>query len=205
MDEEIKDGTTENRNSLRYESRRSRRLTPSEIALAALLFGESVDYKRVRIHSRRYMPFQPKNCCMTPNGSMYFHHSCFLDDYTRANGTGQHWFIHEMAHVWQHQLGYAVRLRGALRIGLSYDYELALGKTLADFNMEAQGDLLADYFVLRHLNSAVSMRQQRYADSLPLYEAVLGSFLADPASVTNLPSGSGRYLLPLKRLVTRKS
>jgi len=179
-------------------------LTPGEVAMAALLFGESINYGRVRIHARRYMPFQPKNCCMTPNGSMYFHQSCFLDDYTQANLTGQHWFIHELAHVWQHQLGYAVRLRGAVRIGLSYDYDLAPGKSLADFNMEAQGDLLADYFVLKHLRSPVAMRQRRYAGSLPLYEDVLAGFVADPASVANLPHDWGRGLLHLTRLATGK-
>ena len=112
--------------------------------MASLLFRDAIDYTRVRIHGRRYLPFQPKNCCMTPNGSMYFHHSCFLPDYTRGDPPVVHWFLHEMVHVWQHQLGYAVRLRGAVRIGLPYDYDLAPGKTLADFNMEAQGDLLAD-------------------------------------------------------------
>jgi hypothetical protein len=171
--------------------------------MASLLFGSSIDYRRVRIHARRYMPFQPKNCCMTPNGSMYFHHSCFLPDYTRGNPSAVHWFIHEMAHVWQHQLGYAVRLRGAVRIGLSYDYELVQGRTLADYNMEAQGDLLADYFTLKHLNFSASMRQQRYAGSLPLYEDVLAGFLADPSNVANLPRGYGRHLLHLKRLVRR--
>jgi hypothetical protein len=205
MDEEIKDCGLEIYNSLSSRSRRSRRLTPGEIATAALLFGDSIDYARVRIHGRRYMPFQPKNCCMTPNGSMYFHQSCFLDDYTQANLTGQHWFIHEMAHVWQHQLGYAVRLRGAVRIGLSYDYDLAPGKTLADFNMEAQGDLLADYFVLRHLRSSIAMRQKRYAGSLPLYEEVLAGFLANPSSVANLPRDSGRSLLPLRHLIRRRA
>lgn len=177
-----------------------RPLTAGEIAMASLLFRDAIDYARVRIHARRYMPFQPKNCAMTPNGSIYFHHSCFRDDYAQASPTNQHWFIHEMAHVWQHQLGYAVRLRGAVRVGLSYDYELVPGKTLADFNMEAQGDLLADYFALRHLNSSIAMRQRRYADSLTLYEEVLAGFLADPASPANLPRGCGRYLLPLKRL-----
>ncbi|WP_229428943.1 Rhs element Vgr protein [Massilia sp. ST3] len=168
--------------------------------MAALVFGGSIDYERVRIHARRYIPLQPKNCCMTPNGSMYFHRSCFLPDYTRADPPVMHWFIHEMAHVWQHQLGYGVRFRGAVRIGLSYDYELAPGKTLADYNMEAQGDLLADYFALKHLHMPVAMRQQRYAGSLPLYEEVLADFLADPASVANLPRDWGRSLLHMKRL-----
>jgi hypothetical protein len=173
----------------------SRPLTAGEIAMASLLFHDAIDFRRVRIHARRYMPFQPKNCCMTPNGSMYFHRSCFLPDYSRGNPSAVHWFQHEMAHVWQHQMGYAVRLRGAVRVGLSYDYDLAAGKTLADFNMEAQGDLLADYFVLRHLGSSVAMRQKRYAGRLALYEKVLASFLVNPSSVANLPLDWGRCLL----------
>jgi len=171
--------------------------------MASLLFGDAIDYRRVRIHGRRYIPFQPKNCCMTPNGSMYFHRSCFLPDYTRGDPPVMHWFIHEMAHIWQHQLGYAVRFRGAVRLGLQYDYELAPGKTLADFNMEAQGDLLADYFTLKHLHLPVAMRQQRYAGSLALYEEVLAGFLADPYNVANLPRDYGRYLLNLKRQARR--
>jgi len=198
MDEEIKAQRDETSDSWKHGSRRSRVLTPGEITMAALLFGDSIDYSRVRIHARRYMPFQPKNCCMTPNGSMYFHRSCFLPDYSLGSPSAVHWFQHEMAHVWQHQLGYAVRFRGAVRIGLSYDYDLAPGKTLADFNMEAQGDLLADYFILKHLRSPVSMRHQRYAGSLPLYEKVLAGFIADPSDVESLPRDYGRYIALLK-------
>jgi hypothetical protein len=182
---------------LKRKATPSRFLTRHEIAMAALLFGGAIDFARVRIHARRYLPFQPKNCCMTPNGSMYFHRSCFLPDYTRGDPPVVHWFLHEMVHVWQSQLGYAVRLRGAVRIGLSYDYELAPGKTLADFNMEAQGDLLADYFALKHLHAPAVMRQRRYANSLPLYEQVLAGFLADPASTAHLPRDCGRWLLAL--------
>lgn len=170
-------------------------LTASEVAMARLLFGDAIDYQQVCIHPRRYMPFQPKNCCMTPNGSMYFHRSCFLPDYTRGDPPAIHWFIHEMAHVWQFHLGYAVRMRGAVRLGLAYNYELVSGKTLADYNMEAQGDLLADYFALKYLRSPAAMRQRRYAGSLLLYEEVLAGFLADPSSVANLPRDWGRCLL----------
>ena len=99
-----------------------------------------------------------------------------------------------MVHVWQHQLGYPVRMRGAIRLGLSYRYELAMDKTLADYNMEAQGDLLADYFVLKHLGSAGAMRQPRYADSLSLFEQVLAGFLTHPGNRENLPKGIVRRL-----------
>lgn len=159
--------------------------------MAALLFGDAIDYHKVRIYNRRYLPFglQPRNCAMTPNGAIYFHKSCCLLDFSTGSEDARHWFMHEMVHVWQHQLGYPVRLRGAVRLGLSYRYELALDKTLADYNMEAQGDLLADYFVLKHLKSAASLRQRRYADSLVLFEHVLAGFLVNPANRKNLPKG----------------
>jgi hypothetical protein len=204
MDEEIKQHTQGTHNSLRYRSERSRPLTSNEIAMAMLLFGGSIDYARVRIHARRYMPFQPKNCCMTPNGSMYFHRSCFLPDYTRGDPVVVHWFLHEMVHIWQFHLGYAVRLRGAVRIGLPYDYDLEPGKTLADFNMEAQGDLLADYFALKFMHKPGVMRQRRYAGQLALYEEVLAGFHADPANVVNLPRDYGRCLLHLEHIARRR-
>ncbi len=174
---------------LRHGRERDRALTTGEIACASLLFGGAIDYARVRIFNRRYLPFglQPKNCAMTPNGAMYFHQSCCLLDFSNGSEDARHWFMHEMVHVWQHQLGYPVRLRGAVRLGLSYHYELSPERRLSDYNMEAQGDLLADYFVLRHLGSAVSMRQRRYADALPLFEQVLADFLRNPADRKNLP------------------
>jgi hypothetical protein len=39
-----------------------------------------------------------------------------------------------------------------------------------------------------------AMRQQRYRDSLALYEKVLAPFLVDPASRTSLPRGPARWL-----------
>ena len=173
-----------------------RSLTAGETAMAALVFGDAIDYAAVRIYNRRYLPFglQPKNCAMTPNGAIYFHRSCCLLDFSAGSEHARHWFMHEMVHVWQHQLGYPVRTRGAIRIGLSYRYELAMDKTLADYNMEAQGDLLADYFVLKHLDSPAAMRQPRYAHSLPLFERVLAHFLIQPASRENLPKSIVRRL-----------
>ncbi|RJG19112.1 Rhs element Vgr protein [Massilia cavernae] len=159
--------------------------------MASALFGDALDYARVRVFRRRYLPFgmQPRNCAMSPNGSIYFHKSCCLSDFSRGDDHARHWFMHEMVHVWQHQLGYPVRLRGAIRIGLGYAYELDPAKTLADYNMEAQGDLLADYFVLKHLHSARTMRQPRYADCGALFDKVLAGFLANPRDRANLPRG----------------
>jgi hypothetical protein len=98
-------------------------------------------------------------------------------------------------HVWQHQLGYPVRLRGAIRLGLSYHYELCEGATLADYNMEAQGDLLADYFALKFLHHPPIVRQRRHAHQLDLYEHVLAGFLADPGDRESLPRGGARKFI----------
>lgn len=61
--------------SRRPHSQRWRHLSTGEIAMASLLFRDAIDYRRVRIHGRRYMPFQPKNCALMPNRSIYFHHA----------------------------------------------------------------------------------------------------------------------------------
>jgi hypothetical protein len=175
--------------------RRARGLTAGETRMAALLFGAAIDPARVRVYSRRYLPLvQPRNCAMTPNGSIYFHPSCYLPDYTAGDPPTIHWFMHEMCHVWQHQLGYPVRLRGALRIGLPYHYALRADATLADYNMEAQGDLLADYFALKFMRNPRVMRQRHYASKLDLYEQVLNGFREHPDNPDNLPRGVARAL-----------
>ena len=117
--------------------------------MASLLFGDAIDYAQVLIYRCRYLPFglQPQNCAMTPNGAIYFDKSRCLLDFSSGSEHARHWFMHEMVHVWQHQMGYPVWWRGAVRLGLSYKYVLAPDKTLADFNMEAQGDLLADFLM----------------------------------------------------------
>ena len=175
--------------------RLARKLTPGETKMVTLLFGAAVDPARVRVYNRRYLPLlQPKHCAMTPNGSIYFHHSCYLPDYAAGDPLVVHWFMHEMVHVWQHQLGYPVRLRGAIRIGLSYDYALRDDATLADYNMEAQGDLLADYLALKYMHRPGVVRQRRHNGQLALYERVLAGFLRDPSDPANLPHGPARRL-----------
>jgi hypothetical protein len=89
----------------------ARRLTDGEVAMVRQLFGDAIDVSRVRVHARRYLPFglQPKHCAMAPNGSLYFHHSCFRDDFSRASVRDQHWFMHEMVSLC---CSHTARLRG---------------------------------------------------------------------------------------------
>ncbi|WP_155951467.1 hypothetical protein [Pseudomonas sp. LAIL14HWK12:I7] len=126
-----------------------RPLSGGEIELARLLFKEVVNYDAVRVYNKQYLPFQPEKMAIAPNGNIYFHPADFQEDFSVASASLKRWFIHEMTHVWQRQLGYPVFWRGAARVGLRYEYELVEGMRLGDYNMEAQGDVLADYFSIK--------------------------------------------------------
>jgi len=172
----------------------SRVVTPGEIAMALPVFAQSVNYGRVRVHPGSFFWFklQRANTAMTPRGEMYFPPRHFREDFSAGTGADKHWFMHEMAHVWQHQLGYPVMLRGAIRIGLSYRYVLDDRRMLADYNMEAQGDILADYFALKFMRDAALVRNRigtggAQVYTLAAYERTLRDFTADPSSRRNLP------------------
>ncbi len=158
--------------------------------MARLVFGAAVDWARVRVHACPYLWFglQPEGVAMAPDGGIYFGRSCHRDDFSVEDDACRRWFMHEMTHVWQHQLGYPVKWRGALRIGLRYAYALAPGRRLDAYDMEAQAELLADYFALRHLRAPQVMRQPCAAQDVALYEDVLQDFLRDPARRVHLPS-----------------
>jgi len=168
---------------------KSRPMTQGEINMAWMVFQDAIDYSRVKVHAEPYLWFglQPKNVAMTPNGEIYFHESRYRADFAKGGDDERHWFIHEMTHVWQYQLGYPVALRGAVRLGLDYQYTLSEKCKLSAYNMEAQGSLLADYFVVAFLDSTDAMTQQRYNKSKYLYERVLNDFFKNRKSPNNLP------------------
>lgn len=56
-------------------------------------------------------------------------------------------FIHELGHVWQHQHGQWVRMRGAFSWAAEYTYKLDKEK-LTDYSLELQASILADYWLL---------------------------------------------------------
>lgn len=173
----------------------SRGMTPGEIAMARMLFKDSVDYTEVRLHNGEYLwlGMQPNDTAMTPEGEIYFNKKAFREDFSCEDEQTRLWIMHEMVHVWQYQLGYPVKLRGAVRIGLDYAYTLKYGKLLYDYNMEAQGDLLSDYWALLDAKADGRrpryMNQRKHVNDTKLYEQVLKHFIQDPSRSINLPFG----------------
>lgn len=166
-----------------------RPLTAGEIAMARLVFQDAIDYGKVKVHNGEYLPFglQDDNTAMTPNGEIYFNPKHFLEDFSKSpEASTKIWFIHELVHVWQYQLGYSVMLQGILlhaKTGDAYAYapDPATHKTLPDFNMEQQGDIISRYF------GAQFLKIPSYASQLPFFNRVLVKFLANPKDVSLLP------------------
>lgn len=185
----------------------SRGLTSGEIAMARQIFGDSIDYGRVRVHNGEYLwlGLQPNNTAMTPNGEMYFSPTRFQKDFSHTAypwPLENVWFMHEMTHVWQYQLGYPVKWKRGNPLGwfMPYEYNVDESKRLCDYNMEQQGDIIGDYFALKILGNLLAVSQKRYRSlaHLPLFEKILEDFLRDPSNVANLPGG-GKARRDLRR------
>lgn len=128
-----------------------RRMTLGEIAMARRVYGNSIVYSRVWIHCESYLPFglQSRNYAMPPNGELWYRQSMYRDDFSSTDVVieDKYIFIHELGHVWQHQHGQWVRLRGVLSWVAEYTYKLDKNK-LTDYSLEQQASILADYWLL---------------------------------------------------------
>lgn len=139
-------------NNSQNEEGTLRLMTPGEIAMARHIFGECIVYSRVWIHCDSYFPFglQSTEYAMSPNGELWYRKEKYHPDFSRANVSlaDKHTFIHELGHVWQHQHGQWVRMRGLVSWAADYDYTLDK-ETLTDYSLEQQASIIADYWLLR--------------------------------------------------------
>jgi hypothetical protein len=125
-------------------------LTPSETALAESVFGNSIAYDDVRVHNGKWWFFQPRNVAMAPRGNIHFHPKgrLYCDDFCGSDITDQGLFIHEMTHVWQHQVGLNLILRR--HPFCRYDYAIKPGWPLKRYGIEQQAEIVRHYFMLKN-------------------------------------------------------
>ena len=129
----------------------ARHLTDGETALARSVFGDAIDYPRVRMVRRKWWPLQPRNTIMTPSGSLHFHPNgnAWSDDFSKEGLALQGLFIHEMTHVWQAQK------RGRFYLPLMrhpfcrYDYAIRAGWPLERYGLEQQAEIVSHAFLMR--------------------------------------------------------
>ncbi len=128
----------------------TRPLTDQEAKAVKQIFGNQLNLKRIRIDEVAFAG--PRS-----------HHFAYVSFYT-INSWGplsEETFAHELVHIWQYAHLGSVYIPRALSAQFSeegYDYgglanlvkAVQSGKRLSDFNLEQQGDIIADYFRIKH-------------------------------------------------------
>lgn len=115
------------------------------------MFGDSLDYGRIRLTESRVMSVG--NYARTPFETVYFPPGA------QSSPTFMPWLIHELTHAWQtqHRISLASKLWWALHgiTGDPYAYggipglrdAAARGWRFTDFNTEQQGDICRHFYV----------------------------------------------------------
>jgi hypothetical protein len=126
----------------------SRPLTPGEAELARQVFGDALDVSRAKVANRKWAFFQPKNTTMAPLGTIHFNPASGLyrDDFATAPLALQGLFVHELAHVWQHQSGIFLPIRR--HAFCRYGYALEPGRPFTRYGIEQQAEIVRHAFLL---------------------------------------------------------
>jgi len=125
-----------------------RPLSAGEVALAQSVFGDEVDWGRVRIvQLNRFWGF----AAMVPfGGAILFSKWRAWRDFSRAPASEQGWLVHELAHVWQAQRGVVLAAAKLSAIGRrSYKYRVRRGAKLKHYNIERQAEIARHLFMAR--------------------------------------------------------
>ncbi len=128
----------------------SRAMTEREISIAQTVFGDQINYRRVRFDAYSYLGPKQQSICYV---SFYL-----VNSWGKMSDA---LMIHELVHIWQYEQMGAVYMPQALAAQAStpgYDYGGVFGlqnalrsnDDLRSFNLEQQGDIVADYFRIRN-------------------------------------------------------
>ena len=143
---------------LKIDQFKFRELTIGEIQISKIVFGDLIDYHKVKVLNHPYLPWQPAGIIMAPNGYIHLKDVDYCEDFSCESMGYQAVFIHEMAHIYQHQRHVNVLLRGAILQSAMYltfgkynpyRYRFIEGKAYFSYNIEQQGDIAKDIYLNR--------------------------------------------------------
>jgi hypothetical protein len=124
-----------------------RALTSGEIALGRTVFGDEIDWPRIRVHQTSPLGFG----AMVPLGkTIVFSKWRAARDFSKASLNEQGWFVHELTHVWQAACGCVLvgAKLGALGKG-AYVYKHRPEAHLTSYNIERQAEIVRHLFLAR--------------------------------------------------------
>ena len=128
---------------------KSRALTRGEIEMAQSIFGNAIDYSKVRLIEGKWWPLHPAGAAMAPMGDIWFHPvgGGWSEDFSKEPLSLQGFFIHELTHVWQSQRRgrfYLVLMRHPF---CRYGYVLEPGKPFSSYGLEQQAEMIRHRFL----------------------------------------------------------
>jgi hypothetical protein len=152
----------------------ARGFTEDEIALARSVFGDAIDYDRVRIVRGRWWPFQPRNVVMAPNDNIYFppNGTLWSTDFARESLPLQAFLVHEMTHIWQAQKAGRWYLPLMRHPFCRYRYRLVPGRPFRRYGIEQQAEIVRHAFLLRHGRAVPGARPQEELEVILPFTAV---------------------------------
>jgi hypothetical protein len=136
------------------------------------MFGGAIDYDRVRLHRRKWWPFQPRLVAMAPDGDIWFHPDSpdWRDDFATASLSLQGLFIHEMTHVWQAQRGGRWFLPLMRHPFCRYGFRLRTGRAFRRYGLEQQAEIVRHAFLLRRGRTIAGAILADYEALMPFNE-----------------------------------
>ena len=192
-----------------------RLLTSGEIAMCQQIFKNAIDYSKVRIVRGGLLGLTAlTGNAMTPEGFIHLPSNEYMNtpDFSIAlDAIDKHWFIHEMTHVWQYQLGTnavwhginqlckggytsTVRTADTPKNGDLKAYATDLSgadakKKFSEFNFEQQGRIIEFWYDACYLQKENPQRphHQRSLQLLIYVKQILVDFLQNPSDKNLLP------------------
>ncbi|MDO4907063.1 LysM peptidoglycan-binding domain-containing protein [Neisseria sp.] len=190
----------------------TRSLTAGEKKIVQAVFKNAVNPDLVKVHEGEFLGWlQDNTTAMTPDGTIYFPSEIYRADFSDIKNSNMekdlvnlHTFVHEMVHVWQYQMGYAVKTAGAAISGqlgyfqgYAYEYKFVINKRkeLSDFNMEQQGNIIADDYM--YTTHGRNYRQDYGRDIYIHWLRILKDFKNNPKNSNLMPKSSNLNLTVL--------
>ena len=126
-----------------------RPLTTGEVEMARSIFGDALDYSKVRLFEGKWWPFHPRRAAMAPTGDIWFHPDGggWSEDFSHEPLSRQGFFIHELTHVWQAQRGGLLYLPLMRHPFCRYAYRLDRGRTFLEYGIEQQAEIVRHRFL----------------------------------------------------------
>jgi hypothetical protein len=192
---------------------RGRVLSREEITLARSVFGDGLDYARIR-----FIPSEGRGVDWRVVGNTIREPAGF----TIENGQMAHTFIHELTHVWQYQhfgssyisLSLFANLCGIIAEGdrnAAYEYRIVPGQSFFEYTVEQQAMIVQHYFIaVRTMadpsvtSEARSRAERRRDERQPLIDQMRAAaprrevdlFLIRASDVMGATGATGPALLP---------